>query len=232
MDVKVNCYFQTQIQLFCSHVLHVSHFVFKEESLVATDYEACVAKPSGYSNWRTKRKETFLAGRLAVKHAQNCLSVPVIDIAKAEDGAPVWPNEYTGSISHTDNQAIAVLLRPSQRGIHYIGIDLEPFSNAEMLDIADSIGSLCEFEILIAAGVREELLILLLFSVKESVYKSLYPIVGEFFDFRDVELTSCEGGEYFEFQVKRQLSQKVPLGFVLHGGYKEQEGHLLTWAYC
>ncbi|MGO2354157.1 MAG: 4'-phosphopantetheinyl transferase family protein [Marinomonas foliarum] len=228
----MNCYFQTQIQLFSSHVLRVSHFVFKEESLVATGYAACIAKPSGYSNWRTKRKETFLAGRLAVKHAQNCLSVPLVDIAKAEDGAPIWPNEYTGSISHTDNQAIAVLLRPSQIGIQYIGIDLEPFGNAEMLNVTDSIGLQCEFEILISAGVKKELSILLLFSLKESVYKSLYPMVGEFFDFRDVELTSCEGGEYFEFQVKRQLSQRVPLGFVLHGGYKEQEGHLLTWAYC
>nr|WP_249422232.1 4'-phosphopantetheinyl transferase superfamily protein [Marinomonas lutimaris] len=231
MDIKVNCYFQTKIQLFGSHVLHVSHFVFKEESLVATHYEASVAKPSGYSNWRTKRKETFLAGRLAVKHAQNCLSVSVVDVAKAEDGAPVWPNGYTGSISHTDNQAIAVLFRPSKIGIQYIGIDLEAFSNAEMLDVTDSIGSQREFEILSIAGVKKELLTLTLFSLKESVYKSLYPLVGEFFDFLDVELTSCEGGEYFEFQVKRQLSQKVPLSFVLRRGYKEQEGHLLTWAF-
>ncbi|RCX00527.1 4'-phosphopantetheinyl transferase EntD [Marinomonas foliarum] len=232
MDVKVSGYSQTQILLPGSHVLHVSHFVFKEGSLVATDYEVSVAKPSGYNNWRNKRKETFLAGRLAVKHAQNFLSVPEVDIAKSEDGAPVWPNEYTGSISHTDNQAVAVLFRSLQIGIQYIGIDLEPFGNAEMLNVTDSIGLQCEFEILISAGVKKELSILLLFSLKESVYKSLYPMVGEFFDFRDVELTSCEGGEYFEFQVKRQLSQRVPLGFVLHGGYKEQEGHLLTWAYC
>jgi enterobactin synthetase component D len=60
----------------------------------------------------------------------------------------------------------------------------------------------------------------------------LYPAVREFFDFLDVELISKDGNDFFEFQVKRQLSEKIPSGFILRGSYAIQDEHVMTWAYC
>ncbi|WP_181417004.1 4'-phosphopantetheinyl transferase family protein [Marinomonas alcarazii] len=231
MDVKVNCYSQTQILLFGTHVLHVSHLIFKEESLVATDYEASIAKPSGYSNWRAKRKASFLAGRLAVRHRQSCLNLPLTDIPKAKDGSPVWPEDYIGSISHTEKQAVAVILPRSKQAIQHIGIDLELLDHADKFDAANLIGLASEFEILEAMGVEKKRSTLLLFSLKESVYKALFPLVGEFFDFLDVALVATDD-EAFEFRVRRQLSFVVGSGFTLHARYKIQDDHIMTWAYC
>ena len=225
-------FYQTQIPLSESGYVNVSHFCFIEGSLVGTDYDMTIAKPLDYRQWRTKRQETFLAGRLAVRHAQVQLNMFAKDIPKAEDGSPQWPNEYTGSISHTDNQAIAVLLPQAQGGTQYIGIDLEQLINADKLGAACLIGLEAEFKILMTGGVEKPLLILLLFSLKESVYKALYPAVRTFFDFLDVELISKGGNDVFEFQVKRQLSEKIPSGFILRGGYTIQDEHLMTWAYC
>tara|TARA_R110000764_G_scaffold147589_1_gene235512 strand:+ start:210 stop:896 length:687 start_codon:yes stop_codon:yes gene_type:complete len=228
----VKRFYQTQIPLSESGYVNVSHFCFIEGSLVGTDYDMTITKPLDYGKWRTKRQETFLAGRLAVRHAQVQLNMFAKDIPKAEDGSPQWPNEYTGSISHTDNQAVAALLPQAQGGIQYIGIDLEPLVNADKLDAACLIGLETELKILIAGGVEKPLLILLLFSLKESIYKALHPVVGAFFDFLDVELISNEGNDVFEFQVKRQLSEKIPSGFILRGSYVIQDEHLMTWAYC
>ncbi|MEP7729537.1 4'-phosphopantetheinyl transferase family protein [Marinomonas primoryensis] len=225
-------FYQTQIRLSESGYVNVSHFCFIEGSLVGTDYDMTITKPLDYEKWRSKRQETFLAGRLAVRHAQAYLNEPAKDILKAEDGSPLWPGEYTGSISHTDNQAVAVLLPQAQGDIQYIGIDLERLVNADKLDIAHLIGLEREFKILIAEGMEKSFLVLLLFSLKESVYKALYPAVREFFDFLDVELISKDGNDFFEFQVKRQLSEKIPSGFILRGSYVIQDEHVMTWAYC
>jgi enterobactin synthetase component D len=223
---------QIQIRLSESGYVNVSHFCFIEGSLVGTDYDMTITKPLDYEKWRSKRQETFLAGRLAVRYAQMHLNMFAKDIPKAEDGSPQWPNEYTGSISHTDNQAIAVLLPQAQGDIQYIGIDLERRVNADKLDIARLIGLETEFKVLIAGEVEKSLLILLLFSLKESIYKALHPAVGAFFDFLDVELISKDGNDVFEFQVKRRLSEKIPSGFILRGSYAMQGEHVMTWAYC
>jgi len=228
----VNRFYQTQIRLSEFDCLNVSHFCFKESSLIGADCESDLTKPVDYEKWRSKRKETFLAGRLAVRHAQACLNEPAKDILKAEDGSPVWPNEYTGSISHTDNQAVAVLLPLSQGIIQYIGIDLERLDNADKLDAADLIGLEDEFEILKLAGIEKAQRALLLFSLKESVYKALYPVVCEYFDFLDVALVSSAANEAFVFQIKRKLSKKITLGFIVEGRYKIQDDHLMTWVYC
>lgn len=228
----MNRFYQTQIRLSEFDCLNVSHFCFKESSLIGADCGSDITKPLDYEKWRSKRKETFLAGRLAVRHAQACLNEAAKDIPKSEDGSPVWPNEYTGSISHTDSQAVAVLLPRSQGVIQYIGIDLERLDNADKLDAADLIGCEDEFVKLKSAGIEKAQRALLLFSLKESVYKALYPTVGEYFDFLDVVLVSIEQTDVFVFQVRRTLSRRIKSGYLVKGRYKMLGGHVMTWAYC
>lgn len=228
----MNRFYQTQIHLSESDCLSVSHFCFIEGSLIGADCESDITRPLDYEKWRNKRKETFLAGRLAVRHAQACLNEPAKDIPKSENGSPVWPNEYAGSISHTDNQAVAVLLPRSERVIQYIGIDLERLDNADKLDAADMIGCEEEFERLASAGIEKAQRALLLFSLKESVYKALYPAVGEYFDFLDVALVSIEQTDVFVFQVRRTLSRGIESGYLVKGRCKILGGDVMTWAYC
>jgi len=226
----VNHYSQIPIFINENMILNASHFSFQQGSLVGSDNESEITKPNTYHQWRRKRKETFLAGRFAVQHAQVNLQLPTINILKAKSGSPIWPTGYTGSISHTDNQAIAVLLPFEQQEIKGIGIDIEDVDRADLLEDNSLIGHHREFQVLKEAGIRVSLSCLFLFSLKESIYKALYPVVGEFFDFLDVELMEVEEGILY-FQVLRDLSETVQEGFILRGGFSYEGDQLLTWAY-
>lgn len=225
-----NAYRQTQISIGECGFLSISQFVFQEHALIDSEYETKITKPEHYDNWRVKRKASFLAGRLAVRHAQACFNLEMIDIPKGHDGTPVWPSNYTGSISHTSDQAVAVLLLNSHLSVKGIGIDIEQVVYSDLLEEADMIGTKPEFQLLKEANIEMRLATLLLFSLKESVYKALFPIVGTFFDFLDVDLTSCHKN-FFTFQVNRQLSDHVQKGFQLKGSFIQEKKHLTTWAY-
>lgn len=222
----------SQIPIFINEkmTLNASHFAFQQGSLVSSENESEITKPTAYHQWRCKRKESFLAGRFAVQHAQVNLQLPTINVLKAESGSPIWPAGYTGSISHTDNQAIAVLLPFEQQEIKGVGIDIEDIDRADLLEDNALIGHHREFQVLKEAGIEVSLSCLFLFSLKESIYKALYPIVGEFFDFLDAELIEVKGGIFY-FQVLRDLSETVQEGFILRGGFSYEGDQLLTWAY-
>lgn len=72
-----------------------------------------------YEPVRDRRAATD-AGRRAATAALAALGGPALDGAHHDDGRPVWPDGWTGSISRRDGDAIAVVAR---RGA--IGIDLE-----------------------------------------------------------------------------------------------------------
>lgn len=85
-------------------------------------------------------------------------------------GAPVWPAGVFGSITHTDDDAAAVVATVP------IGIDFESRAAVARVDLLATVALPSERAYDPA----------LLFSAKESVYKCLY--AGEFLEFHDVEL--------------------------------------------
>jgi 4'-phosphopantetheinyl transferase EntD len=102
-------------------------------------------------------------------------------IAKSASGMPVWPVGIVGSLAHDPEVSIAaVALR---RNYLSLGIDIEPAAalDSELLDIV--------------ATARERQMIAehplqgrLLFSIKEAVYKAVYPLDGAFLEHHDVEV--------------------------------------------
>jgi 4'-phosphopantetheinyl transferase EntD len=102
-------------------------------------------------------------------------------IRKSAAGPPVWPDGIVGSLAH-DN-AVAVAAMATKREFSSVGVDVEPAMplDADLLDIvatADERGR--------AAG--DPLQGRLLFSIKEAVYKAVYPLDGVFLDHHDVEV--------------------------------------------
>lgn len=226
----MNDYYQTDISLAEKGYLKVSHVLFEAGSLIESDDSKTIPKPDAYDSWRTKRKETYLAGRLAVRHAQASLNLPIVSILKAADGSPNWPVDYLGSISHTDHQAVAVLLLNSHQGVKGIGLDIEDTDKVSLLEDDNIIGTALEFQILSPMVEAKSLARLTLFSLKESVYKALYPLVGVFFDFLDVALIDIKE-EVLYFCVLRDLSDAVQKGFIVRSCFSHQDKTLLTWAY-
>ena len=115
-----------------------------------------------------RRRRDFALGRACAHAALADLAHGGAVIAKGEDGAPLWPPGITGSITHTEGYAAALV--EESRGFAGIGIDAERagrvdrdlwprlFSPAEREQIED------HSDPLLAAT--------LFFSAKEASYKA------------------------------------------------------------
>jgi len=70
-----------------------------------------------------RRRDEFRAGRIQARQALARLGVAAAAIAKGAAGEPIWPAGFTGSISHTDDCAFAVVA--STAAVRAIGLDVE-----------------------------------------------------------------------------------------------------------
>lgn len=130
-----------------------------------------------------KRRREFSAGRHCARLALSRLGHPPAALPVGPGRAPVWPAGFIGSISHTDELAIAVAARQAE--IRSLGIDLESADplGAELLELV------CrdeELAALTASGLEVQHGAKLIFSAKESIYKCLWPLTGVFLEFQAI----------------------------------------------
>ncbi len=107
-------------------------------------------------------------------------------IPKSAAGMPVWPVGIVGSLAHDAKVAIAAMAAQSE--FQSVGIDIEP---AEPLapDLLDIVTTAKERERIDDDPFRGRLL----FSIKEAVYKAVYPLDRTFLDHHDVEVSLADG---------------------------------------
>lgn len=136
------------------------------------------------------RQNTYSTGRYSAKAALDCLGISLTHypdgLIRQSDGAVKWPEGSLGSISHTDDWAVAAV---AKTGGQYssIGIDLEQIDRVEegvlrIIATEDERSYLQANPALRWGRVG-------LFSIKESLYKCLRPIYGEFIKFEDVQIS-------------------------------------------
>lgn len=113
-----------------------------------------------------KRKAEHLAGRIAAVHALRefgLKTVPGIGTQRQ----PVWPQGLFGSISHSASTALAVVSRQP------VGIDIEAiFTPQTATELASSIVTHAEKELLANSGLSIEQALTLALSAKESAFKA------------------------------------------------------------
>jgi len=148
-----------------------------------TQVEAAVAK----------RQYTFSTGRKCAKDALLKIGIESHHypngLLTQEDGSVAWPDGSIGSISHTNDWAMAAL---ANRGGKFqsIGVDIEKIDRVEKgvlrLIATDSEREFLDTNSSLRWGR------VAVFSIKESVYKCLRPIYGKFIRFKDVELSNLD----------------------------------------
>ncbi|UYP31734.1 4'-phosphopantetheinyl transferase superfamily protein [Pseudomonas sp. Z8(2022)] len=162
---------------------------FDPALLAEDDLARCVIPPV---RGAAKRQAEYLAGRLCAREALRRLTGQASVPAVGEDRAPQWPAGVVGSITHGDNWA-AALVAPASRW-RTLGLDVERLLPAER-------ARRLQGEILTAAelqrlqGLDEEARaarISLTFSLKESLFKALYPLTLTRFYFQDAELLEID----------------------------------------
>jgi 4'-phosphopantetheinyl transferase EntD len=142
------------------------------------------------SNAVTARRSEFHTGRHLARLALRALGGPLASIPVGGHRAPVWPDAFVGSISHSRGLCAAQV--GPRNAFLSVGIDLTP-------DIALDAG-------LAAQIVRPDELAdgaspALRLAAKEAFYKCCFPLTHTFLDFHDVRVVFDDRLEFFQARI-------------------------------
>ena len=131
--------------------------------------------------WSEKRKKTFVMGRLAAKQAMADYGIETGPVLRGDMNEPVWPGEFTGSIAHKDDIAVAAVTKDNS----YAGIGIDIEDTRLLLDDTHA-GLFCTGEEM-AYIANNPFNAILFFSIKESVIKANYAAYGKLTEMTEVD---------------------------------------------
>jgi len=135
-----------------------------------------------------KRLREFTAGRHIARRTLREMNLAAPSIPVAENRCPVWPDGIVGSISHTDDRVGVALART--KDYVSVGFDIESVGSVkrDLFDMVLTDSERDNMDVMVKPELATQV-----FSCKESVYKAVYPIVGKFLEFRDLEIRMADG---------------------------------------
>jgi 4'-phosphopantetheinyl transferase EntD len=136
-----------------------------------------------------KRRAEFTTVRTCARIALGRLGLPPAPLLSGPKREPIWPDGVVGSITHCDGYRAAAVARASE--IAAIGIDAEPHDPLPD-GILDRVTLPAERAHLrdLPPGVHWDRL---LFSAKESVYKTWFPLAQRWLGFEEAALLFTPG---------------------------------------
>ena len=167
--------------------------IFLSCRAVADETDQLTQEELGYiADVAERRRNTFSSGRMAARAALAQAGLPTGALLRNSDGSVQWPEGVIGSLTHTDDWAIAAVAVSALSEADFLGVDLEQIQPLKA-DVLKLIATDVE-----RAGIDEvpnqQWLAVALFSMKESVYKCLRPSFGQFIEFHDVEIRDLASG--------------------------------------
>ena len=185
---------------------------------------ARIPQPPGLRSAIAKRRCEYLAGRVCAASAGEALTgehqVPVV----GEDRAPLWPAPLVGAITHSQGCAAALVgLRDQWRGL---GLDYEAWlAPGRALRLAEEILTGEERRALQGLDEAEQARrITLTFSVKESLFKALYPLTGKRFYFHDAARRNPRS-----LTLLTTLTEQWKHGTEIPFRWRERQQGVLSW---
>lgn len=181
------------------------------------------------------RRPSWVAGRIALRQAFRDLGIELGPVLPNKYGAPELPRDLVGSISH--KKTLAVGLAAHAQGQTHIGVDIEDIPAVyASLDEARAQARpdirtrvLTRHELLRLEAIPEQehrRVVLLHFSLKESLYKAINPLVTRHVSFHEASMTPLPDGTA---QVSLHLAQDQG-AFFAEGTWTEIQNHFLTTA--
>ncbi len=191
-----------------------------------------VALPERLKRAAPKRVADFLAGRHCVASTLAEIGVDQrAPLGIATDGSPLWPEGFTGSITHTGRCATALILpRASYRSV---GIDSEEVVSDDVAEAIREVvltpNEIDNLRIGTTSPLAAPAFITLAFSAKESIYKCLRPLAHDFFEFHDVRFLDVDFAEGFMLlELSRDLGAFLPAGMRLRSRFSIDAGRVNT----
>jgi 4'-phosphopantetheinyl transferase EntD len=131
-----------------------------------------------------KRRQEFITGRACARRALQELGIAPVPIGRGERGEPLWPADVVGSITHGNNYFACAVAKTTD--VISLGIDAE--LNAPLPPgVLERVAFGRERD---RVAVSDEICLdRLLFSAKEAVYKTWFPLTKRWLGFEDVDLS-------------------------------------------
>lgn len=179
------------------------------------------------------RKAEYLAGRIAANHAMAALGMPPANISIGRHRRPVWPSGVAGAITHHRGQVYCMLAKQLVDSPSRLrpGIDYESFIPAQDLELlATSIVNPAELALITTHFQHPEQGLSVVFSAKESLFKALYPEVGRYFDFLDVNVSNINiSCRELELSLLCDLTRHLQRGCSFKVYWQTIDNSVLTW---
>lgn len=158
----------------------------------------------------------FAAGRECAARAMAGLGIRPAAVDRGPAGEPLWPAGVTGSITHKGDYVSAAVARTSD--VLSLGIDVEAIIDAERAARIAPVVMLPEEAGVGGSELSPALRVTLLFSIKEAVFKCLYPLVQKRFYYDLVVVTGIDPQQrVFRAELVADLAPAVPAGRTLPG---------------
>lgn len=177
--------------------------------------------PERMKNSNIKRKAEYLAGRVCAKKALSKLGILTLPISQ-QDRSPLWPEHCIGSITHSHHVAASIVAKAN----YWItlGLDIELLlSEQRSKKLSSHILNEKEFDL-----VKDDisLFVTLAFSIKESLFKALFPITKKYFYFHDAEIMTWDDSGEVTLKLLVDLSNEWKKGTTIKGVYCLREGYI------
>ncbi|MFD3412513.1 4'-phosphopantetheinyl transferase [Streptomyces cyaneofuscatus] len=177
-----------------------------------------------------KRRNDFATARACARRAMGRLGLEPVAVLHGKRGMPLWPDGIVGSLTHCDGYRAAALARDAD--VLSLGVDAEPHA-----PLPEGVG-----ELVVRPSERERFAgppvgaagaihwDRLLFSAKESVFKTWYPLTLTELDFDEADLTFHRDDDRSAFGTftARLLRTDPALPPVLDGKWRVGDGIVAT----
>ncbi|MFW1774042.1 4'-phosphopantetheinyl transferase family protein [Acinetobacter seifertii] len=225
----------TSIYEISSHIFLTSELFCYGLDLSQTTYlhiDQQLEHPLKIAQARVERKNEYLCGRVLAQAVLNHHFGLDQPITSMHEPLPIWPTHVLGSISHSQNKLIVAL---SSHAV-YLGIDIEHWVTSEFAqESAHLILTPSEFDLWKSKAVDFfdfAHYVSLIFSVKESLYKAVYPTAKQYIDFLEASVTNID----FENQTLTltflpEIQQRYQLLEQYQGGWTIEQNHIMTWVF-
>ncbi|GGK06320.1 4'-phosphopantetheinyl transferase [Pseudomonas matsuisoli] len=172
-----------------------------------------------------KRQAEYLAGRFCAATTLAALGSPSQVLSADDENVPQWPSGYCGSITHSKGRVAAVCARTNSW--RSIGADLELIlTSSRAQRLAGEI--LTPTEQARFRTLEPAFLTTLVFSLKESLFKALYPLCRTRFYFQDAEVIDIDDSGDVHLQLLCDLSKEWSHGTTVTGQYAVIDEHMLS----
>lgn len=189
-------------------------------------------QPLKIAQARVERKNEYLCGRVLAQAVLNHHFGLDQPITSMREHLPIWPTHILGSISHSQNKLVVAL---SYNAI-YLGIDIEHWVSSEFAqESAHLILTPSELDLWKskAAGFFDfARYVSLVFSVKESLYKAVYPTAKQYIDFLEASIVDINfENQTLTLALTSQIQQRYQLLEQYQAGWTIEQDHIMTWVF-